>query len=102
MDNRELIFRPIFGKSQSVAYTGTAGTITNPLPLDCTAVWVWSTSDAYIKFGSSPTATSTDFPLPAYTPMVFPLNVFGVQSANGSKVSAIRITADGTLYVCPI
>lgn len=102
MDNRELIFRPIFGKTQSVAYTGTAGTITNPLPTDCTAVWVWTTSDAYIKVGSSPTATSTDFPLMAYVPVVIPVHTTSLQSANGVKVSAIQISAGGTLYACPI
>lgn len=102
MDNRELIFRPQFGKGQNVSYTGTAGTISNALPIDTTAVWVWTTSDAYIRIGQSPTAVTTDFPIPAMTPMVFPVSGFDTQSANGAKVSALRITADGTMYVCPI
>lgn len=102
MDNRELIFRPIYGKGQSVAYTSTAGTISSALPPDCTAVWVWATTDAYIKIGSSPTATTSDFPLPAMTPMVFPVNQRDLESANGSKVSAVQVSAGGTLYVCPI
>ena len=102
MDTRELIFKPIFGKGQSVAYTGTAGTISSALPNDCTAVWVWTTTDAYIRIGQSPTAVTTDFPMPAMTPMVFPVSHIDAQSVNGAKVSAIRISSDGTLYVCPV
>lgn len=102
MDNRELIFSPIFGKGQNVAYTGTAGTISNALPIDCTAVWVWTTTDAYIRIGASPTAVTTDFPLPAMTPMVFPVSPRDAQSSNGCKVSAVQIASGGTLYVCPV
>ena len=102
MDTRELIFKPIFGKGQSVAYTGTAGTISNALPNDCTAVWVWTTTDAYIRIGQSPTAVTTDIALPAYTPMVFPVSYIDAQSANGCKVSAVQISSAGTLYACPV
>ncbi len=99
MDTREVIFRPKYGSTQSVSYTGTAGTITNALPPDTTAVWVWTTTDACVKVGTSPTATTADFPIPANVPVVLPVQV---KDTSAIKVSAIQITAGGTLYVCPI
>lgn len=102
MDTRELIFNPQYGQAQSKAYTATAGTIDNALPKGTTAVWVWTTTDAHVKVGSAPTATTADFPLPAMTPMVLPVNGKDVESSNGAKVSAVQVSAGGTLYVCPI
>ena len=84
--------------TQSVAYTGTAGSVTgwNAGPQ---GVLVWSTSDAYILVGEGVTATSTATPLPANTPVpIFvPAGTGGIW-----RVSAIQITAGGTLYAKPI
>lgn len=98
MDTREVIGRPQFGQGQSVAYTGTAGTITNTLPEGTTAVRVMTTSDAYIRIGVSPTAVTTDLFLPAYMPEYFPVYAIG---PNLPKVSAVQVSAAGTLYVMP-
>ena len=93
---------PAFG-TQSVAYTGTAGSVTgwNSGPQ---AVLVWCTSDAYIRVGNSATATSADTPLPANTPV--PVYVPQPSDAGGNggtwRVSAIQISASGTLYAKPI
>jgi hypothetical protein len=95
MDTREIIGRPIFGKGQKVAYTGTAGTITNALPDDVTAVQLVATTDCFFRIGSSPTAVAdVDCYLPALTPMYFPARA-------GEKVSAVQVSAGGTLYVMP-
>ena len=84
--------------AQSVAYTGTAGSVTgwNAGPQ---GVLVWSTSDAYIRVGEGATATTADTPLPAFTPVP----IF-VPAGTGApwRVSAIQITAGGTLYAKPI
>lgn len=84
--------------AQSVAYTGTAGSVTgwNAGPQ---GVLVWCTSDAYILVGEGATATTAATPLPAYTPVpiTVPTNVSGVW-----RVSAIQIAAGGTLYAKPI
>ena len=84
--------------AQSVAYTGTAGSVTgwNAGPQ---GVLVWCTSDAYILVGEGVTATTAATPLPAYTPVpiTVPPNVSGVW-----RVSAIQIAAGGTLYAKPI
>ena len=84
--------------TQSVTYSGTAGSVTgwNAGPQ---GVLVWSTSDAYILVGEGVTATSTATPLPANTPVpIFvPAGTGGVW-----RVSAIQITAGGTLYAKPI
>jgi hypothetical protein len=89
--------------TQSVAYTGTAGSVTgwNSGPQ---AVLVWCTSDAYIRIGNGVTATSADTPLPANTPV--PIYVPQPSDAGGNggtwRVSAIQISASGTLYAKPI
>lgn len=84
--------------AQSVAYTGTAGSVTgwNAGPQ---GVLVWSTSDAYIRVGEGATATTADTPLPANTPVPFT-----VPQGTGAtwRVSAIQISAGGTLYAKPI
>jgi len=84
--------------TQSVTYSGTAGSVTgwNAGPQ---GVLVWSTSDAYILVGEGVTATSTATPLPANTPVpIFvPAGTGGIW-----RVSAIQITAGGTLYAKPI
>ena len=84
--------------AQSVAYTGTAGSTTgwNAGPQ---GVLVWSTTDAYIRVGNGVTATTADTPLPAYTPV--PITV--PQGTGGVwRVSAVQISAGGTLYAKPI
>jgi len=86
---------PMTGKSQNVAYTGTAGTITNAMPPNTVAVRIWTTTDAYVQIGSSPTATTADMPMVAGVPETF-------AAGNGDKVSAIQISAGGTLYVTPL
>jgi hypothetical protein len=84
--------------TQSVAYTGTAGSVTgwNAGPQ---GVLVWSTTDAYVLVGEGVTATSAATPLPAYTPV--PITV--PQGTGGVwRVSAIQISAGGTMYAKPI
>lgn len=80
------------GTTQSVAYTGTAGTITNAVGTGCRLVRIVVTTDAFVKFGSAPTATTSDCFVPANTPEYFRVDV-------GDKVSAIQSTGGGTLYV---
>lgn len=83
----------VLSTHQSVAYTGTAGTIANAVV--STLVRVVTTTAAYIKIGSSPTATNTDVYIPANTPEYFTI-------AAGQKVSAIQVSAGGTLHVTEI
>ena len=84
--------------TQSVAYTGTAGSVTgwNAGPQ---GVLVWSTTDAYIRVGEGVTATTAATPLPANTPVPFT-----VPPGTGAvwRVSAIQIASGGTLYAKPI
>ena len=79
--------------SKTVTYTGTAGTTAAINP--ARAVLVWTTTDAYVKVGESVTATSSDTPIPAYTPVLF-------EVPRGSNapfvVSAIQISAGGSVY----
>ncbi len=84
--------------AQNAAYTGTAGSTTgwNAGPQ---GVLVWSTTDAYIRVGEGVTATSSDTPLPAYTPVPFT-----VPPGTGAtwRVSALQVTSGGTVYAKPI
>jgi hypothetical protein len=83
-------FKP--GISQSVAYTDTAGTITNAISAQVQVVRVWCSTAAYIAIGSAPTATASDIPVPANTPEYFIV-------PPGSKVSAIQSADGGNLHV---
>lgn len=83
------------GTHQKVAYTGTAGTITNAVGSQTRKVRVMATTDAYIVIGSSPTATANDPPLPANSVEYFSINP-------GEKVSAIQVASGGTLHVTEI
>ena len=81
------------GTHHSVAYTGTAGTISNAVGDNVRAVRVMVTTAAFIKIGSSPTATTSDVPM--LTPNV--AEVFLING--GEKVSAIQSAAGGNLHV---
>jgi hypothetical protein len=80
---------------QSVAYTGTAGTIANAVGAQTTKVRVLTTTDAFIKIDNSPTATSSDVYLPALQAEYFHITP-------GQKVSAIQVSGGGTLHVTEI
>lgn len=84
--------------AQTASYTGTAGSTTgwNAGPQ---GVVVWSTTPAYIAVGEGVTATTASTPLPANTPVPFT-----VPPGTGAvwRVSAIQISAGGTLYAKPI
>jgi hypothetical protein len=84
------------GTHQSVAYTGTAGTIANVIATGVQKVRVVVTTAAYVKIGSSPTAATTDVYMAADSPEYFTIN-------SGEKVSAVQVSAGGTLHVteCP-
>ena len=84
--------------AKSASYTGTAGT-TGSWPSGPQGVLVWCTTDAYIRVGVGATATTADTPVPAYTPIAF-----RAEQANDAPwaVSAIQVSAGGTLYAKPI
>lgn len=78
------------GTHQSKAYTGTAGTIDNAVGAASHHVRVVVTSAAYVKVGG--TATTADVYMPADKPEIFEIRP-------GEKVSAIQVSAGGTLHV---
>ena len=81
--------------AQNVAYTGTAGTVTNGVTTGVQKVRVLVTTDAFVTMdGSTPSATSG-----AYVPALSP-EYFSVTS--GQRVSAAQVSAGGTLYVTEI
>ena len=96
-DRLSVVRDPIATTGYSVSYTGTAGVTTAYNP-GASTVMVWCTTDAYIKVGEGVTATTADTPVPAYTPMWFP-----VPAGSGApfRVSAIQISAGGIVYTKP-
>ena len=80
---------------QSVAYTGTAGTITNAVGSQTYKVRVVVTTDAYVTTdGSTPSATSGAY-VSALSPEYF-------TTTPGQAVKAVQVSAGGTLYVTEI
>jgi hypothetical protein len=80
------------GTHQSVAYTAAAGTIANAIGSGIHKARVVVTSAAYIKIGKDVTATTSDVYMSADAAEYFTIKP-------GEKVSAIRVSGDGTLHV---
>lgn len=89
--------------SANVAYTGTAGSITQKVVGDC--IFCWTTTDAVVRVGATATATEGT-PLPAYTPIFLPIpqnrpagSGFNQGETPSVLISAIQISSGGTLYM---
>ena len=84
--------------AQTRAYTGPAGSTTG-WPPGPQGVVVWSTTSAYVVVGEGVTATTSDTPIPANTPIPFK-----VPGGTGAKwrVSAIQVSGGGSVYAKPI
>lgn len=84
--------------ARSASYTGSAGA-TGTWAAGAQAVMVWSDQACYVLVGEGVTATSASTPIPPFTPIPFkvPTNVSGQW-----RVSAIRVSTDGTIYCKPI
>lgn len=80
------------GITQNVAYTGTAGTISDGISDGVFQVRVNCSTAAYIAFGAAPTATTNDIYIAAGTPEYFTVSP-------GQKVSAVQASSGGTLSV---
>lgn len=83
----------------TAAYTGTAGS-TSTWPAGPQGVVIWSTTAAYVIVGEGVTATTSNgTPIPANTPIPFK-----VPQGSGApwRVSAIQVSAGGTIYAKPI
>ena len=61
---------------------------------------VWGTSDAYVTAGVGATASTTDIPLPAYTPVLIdiPANI----GNSTARLSAVQISGPGIIYGKPL
>ena len=83
----------------SVAYTGTAGN-TSTWVQGPQGVVVWSDQACYVEVGVGAVATTASTPIPPFTPIPFavPLDSTGAPW----RVSAIRVSNDGTVYCKPI
>ena len=84
--------------AQTVAYTGTAGTVTG-WPYGPGSVWLFCTTDAYVKVGSGVTATTANLPVPARVAVRIP--VPKEENVATWTVSAIQISSGGTLFAKP-
>ena len=84
--------------AQTASYTGSVGNTTgwNAGPQ---GVVVWSDQACYVEVGEGAVATTASTPIPPFTPIPFavPITTTGVW-----RVSAIRVSNDGTLYCKPI
>jgi hypothetical protein len=84
--------------SNSVAYTGTAGS-TGTWDPGPQGVVVWSDQACYIEVGEGAVATTSSTPVPPLTPIPFK-----VPQGTGApwRVSAIQVSLGGTIYCKPI
>ncbi len=78
--------------SQSVAYTGTHGAISNAVGDHINRVRIVCTTSAFIQIAGTPVATTADVYVPGEREQIFTIKP-------GQKVSAIQHTSGGSLYV---
>ena len=89
-DNGNVVPVFVYGTTQSKAYTVASAVIDTALSAGIRLVRVWCTTDAFVAIGAS--ATTADTPVTAKVE-----TYFHVKEAD--TIAAIRVTADGTLYV---
>ena len=85
--------------ARTATYTGTAGS-TATWPSGPEGVVIWSDQPCYVVVGEGVTATTANAtPIPALTPIPFK-----VPRGTGAlwRVSAIQVSAAGTIYCKPI
>jgi hypothetical protein len=84
--------------AKSISYTGSAG-VTGTWSAGPQGVVVWSDQACYVLVGEGVTATTSSTPIPPFTPIPFKVP----QGTGGQwRVSAIRVSADGTVYAKPM
>src|SRR5690606_17206365 len=81
------------GETQQVAYSDSAAS-SSAIPSNAHGVVLWSTTDCFVRIGATAQA-NVDFPLPAFTMVLMPVR-------GGEIVSAIQMSAPGTLHVAPV
>ena len=85
--------------ARTATYTGTAGS-TSTWPAGPQGVVVWSDQACYVIVGEGVTATTANgTPIPANTPIPF---VIPQGTGAPWRVSAIQVSAGGTVYAKPI
>lgn len=86
--------------SVSVAFTETAAS-TSLIPAGPEGFVIWSDSACYFLIGENPTVSITNgTPIPQNT--MVPVKIPQSLRDRALKVSAVRITTSGTLYVIPV
>ena len=85
--------------AHKVTYNATSARNTNPFSMGVDVVYLYATTDCYVKFGTSTSvaATTSDFFIPAG--QMLPFAIRGDQAPTYSYIAAIQSSAAGTLYV---
>lgn len=78
--------------SQNVAYTGSAGTITNGVSTGVQKIYVVVTTDAFVTTdGTTPSATNGAY--------IVGLSGIYLTAYPGEKPKAVQVSSGGTMYV---
>jgi len=80
------------GTTQTITTSGSSAAISTAFATGTTVVRIVATEDVNIKFGSTPTATTSDPFIPANQVEYFKVTA-------GEKVAAIQNSTAGTCYV---
>ena len=78
--------------TQTISVSGTSAATSTAFGDNTTIVRLVSTTDCHLRFGTSPTATTSNMMLPANVVEYFKVTP-------GVKLAAIQRLASGTLYV---
>lgn len=89
---QDLMFQTLYPSAPQKVTITSSSTQSSAFSANVSVIRIFPTSNCYVKFGSNPTATTSDIYCPGGI-----LQFFGV--IPGEKVAVIQDTASGTLHV---
>lgn len=93
IDKNSKGYQAVIAGTQQTVSVGAGSTQSSAFATGVRIIRVFSTQDCFLKFGSDPTATTSDCFCAGGI-----YQYYGVQE--GWKVAAIRSSSSGSLYIC--
>ncbi len=102
MSRLQTIYVPMAQKMQALSFSSTAASTTNALPEYCEAVELMATQDCYFEFLTGSATEGTATANSAFIKAGVPYTYACPKGSTDCKVNALRVSADGILYITPL
>lgn len=98
-DRLSVVRQPVYGQGGTFTYTGTAGN-SSGLTGGISGVWVYCTTDAYVRLDSAAAAATTDWPIPSYQMVWIPVPD-PLTTSSPVRLSAVQQSTGGSAFFIP-